>query len=1289
MNTRHSTFGMLMALAGLISSESGSAAVVINEIHPAPDIDQERVEFIELFNDGTQAVSLDGWQINGGVRFVFPKGTTIAAQAFLVVAQDPSALALKFGASGTSGPWIGRLSGRGDTVELLQAGGSVADRVNFELGFPWPTVGDAPGNSIELIHPSLDNTLGGNWRSSVAPLSGPPDQPLLESAGNWKFRKGTNEPAATPKAWRAAEFDDSSWPVGVGPVGYDPDVLGVANAGGTRLDDMRGNYTTVFLRRTFDATNPDSYGRIRLEALFDDGFKAWLNGHLLFVDGLDTTETMFNSVSTIVRENNNYQVYEANLPAGLLRSAGNVLAIQVANSSLNSSSDCFFDCRLRALGGASGQGPTPGRQNRAFSTKSPPALRQVDHQPGRPATGQTVVITAKATDPEGIRSVILEYQVVKPGEYVRVNSAEYESNWSSIAMNDVGVAPDTIAGDGVYSAIIPGSTQTHRNLVRYRIRATDSQGTSVRVPYPDDEATNFAYFVYDGVPSWTGAVRPGTPGILGTPFTVHTNEMNRLPVYHLLARRQDVEDSTWRDRRHGDEYFWRGTLVYDGHVYENIRFRPRGGVWRYAMGKNMWKFDFNRGHDFRARDNWGRRLPVDWTKLNLGASIQQGDYLHRGEHGMFESVGFRLFQLTGAGGCDTTYVQFRIVDDSAEALAGNQYSGDFWGVYLAVEQPDGRYLESHEMPDGNLYKMEGGFGDPNNLGPDGPLDSSDLSAFINQYSASPNESWWRTNFNLQSYYSYQTIVQAIHHYDIADGKNYYYYLNPDSKRWQVVPWDLDLTWADNMYRAGQTGGDEPFKSRILSNFDQSNPRMPNVSREFRNRVREIRDLLWNGDEGFRLLTEHAQLLRGTNQWSLIDADRAQWDYNPIMSSPTLVNSSKAGAGRFYQSGVGTKDFNGMIAKMRNYIVYRAIDPQFSLDTICSEPSRPGVSTISYTGEPGFPVDRLRFSASTYSGTSPQAAIRWRIAEVSKVGHPAYDPSRALPYEIQPLVDTGNLPPSSNSWVPPVGTLRTGRLYRARVQTIDTVGRTSNWSRPVEFTAGEPGGASNLTADLEFSEIMYNPPVDGFEFIELRNRSVNRTLDLSGARFTSGISFDFGPGTTLEPGGYALLLRTTNTFAFRQTYGLPDSTRILGTYTGGLANEGEAITIRAAAGSTNHITLVYSSTPPWPSEANGGGRSLVPKESGSGTPSQSSFWRASLGRGGSPGAPDILNISSVLRVRGGLEIRFSSIDPDIQVWISRDLVEWSRSAGPTAPGRAVVPDRLDGGVGFVRLVLGGR
>lgn len=1273
-------------LGGLIGATAGQAAVVINEIHPSPDVDQERVEFIELFNDGDQAAQLDGWRVTGGIGFTFPSGFTIAPYGFLVLAQDPSALALKFGHSGAVGPWAGRLSGRGEAIELVHSDGTVIDRVNFELGFPWPTVGDAPGNSLELIHPSLDNTLGGNWRSSLSPGSGQPDQRLIDAGGSWRYFKGTSEPSPTTGAWRLPEFNDSAWTVGSGPVGYDPDVLGLATTGGSRLTDMRGNYSTIYLRQTFNAASAEGYGRIRLEALFDDGFKAWLNGRLLVVEAMPNTEAAFNSTSTSVRENNGYQIFEATLPAGLLRPSGNVLAIHVANSSLRDSSDCFFDGRMSLIGATVGQGPTPGRINRTLSTNAPPALRQIVHQPQSPRSGQPVVITIKATDPDGIGSLVLEYQVVKPGEYVRVDSPEYGSNWSTVIMNDAGISPDTTANDGVYRALIPGSLQEHRNLVRYRIRATDSKGASVQVPYPDDEARNFAYFVYDGVPEWSGAIRPGDTGALGRPFTVPTNEMNRLPVYHLLAQRKDVEDATWRDRSHGDEYFWRGTLVYEDQVYENIRFRPRGGVWRYAMGKNLWKFDFNRGHDFRGRDNWGRRFNADWTKLNLGSSIQQGDYLHRGEHGMFESVGFRLFQLTGATGCDTAFVQFRIVDAVGETPPESQYAGDFWGVYLAVEQPDGRYLESHHLPDGNLYKMEGGFGDPNNLGPDGPIDSSDLSTFMAQYNQSPSESWWGTNFNLPSYYNYQAIVQAIHHYDIADGKNYYYYRNPVTSRWQVIPWDLDLTWSDNMYRAGQTGGDEPFKSRILNNFNWNNPRLPTIARQFRNRIREIRDLLWNADEAFRLLDEHSRLLRGTNQWSLIDADRAQWDYNPVMVDGSVVNTSKAGWGRYYQSGVGSRDFKGMVAKMRNYVLYRGSNPTFSLDTIAAEASRPQIPVIAYTGAPGHPVDQLEFVVSAYSGSSAAAAVRWRIAEISQPGHPAYDPSRPLPYEIEATVDSGDLTPTITAWVPPPGSLRPGRLYRARVQFRDVVGRTSQWSLPTEFTASEPLGASSLSTDLEITELMYNPPEDGFEFLEIHNRHLSRYLDLSGARFTSGINFDFSPGVALEPGEYALLLRTTNTAAFRLAYQLPESIRILGTYTGALANEGETLTIKAAAGSTNQVTMTYSSAPTWPPEANGGGKSLVPRETGTGSPSQPTFWRASFGRGGSPGGPDTLIISSIRRVVGGLELRFNSVDPAVQVWISQDLRAWSKWDGLTQPGRALIPERPDGGVGFIRLQL---
>src|SRR5439155_11452410 len=133
----------------------------------------------------------------------------------------------------------------------------------------------------------------------------------------------------------------------------------------------------------------------------------------------------------------------------------------------------------------------------------------------------------------------------------------------------------------------------------------------------------------------------------------------------------------WLDKYTGDLYKWTGTLVYDGEVYDHIHYRARGGVWRYAMGKNMWKFDLNRGHSFQARDDYGKKYHTQWTKLNLGACIQQGDFLHRGEQGMFEAVGFRLFNLAGVEAPNTHWAQLRVLDHEAEADPTNQYVGDF------------------------------------------------------------------------------------------------------------------------------------------------------------------------------------------------------------------------------------------------------------------------------------------------------------------------------------------------------------------------------------------------------------------------------------------------------------------------------------------------------------------------------------------------------------------------------------------------------------------------------------
>lgn len=1239
---------VVAVVAGLLSPAVGPAQerIVINEIHYNPDVKTEPVEFIELYNAGTTTVNLGGWSFSDGLDYTFPP-TNVAPGGFVVVAQNPAALQTKFGVRGALGPFnpdgSSALNKFGETIVLRNAAGQVVDEVDYKLGFPWPTVGDAPGYSIELIHPKLDNSLGGHWRASVGSSTPAQTNVLLAAQSVWRYRKGTNEASTPTTAWRQLGFDDSGWAEGPLPLGYGETFIA------TPLNDMQNGYVSVFLRKTFVVNDPVQFSRLVLEAQYDDGFKAWING-VLVIDGnanMPAGEVAYNTPAVSAIENLNFVTFNlAQAPASLLVPGTNVLAVQAANASLGGSSDFFFDARLVGISGSGGAaGPTPGRINSVFATNAPPAIRQVEPQPQQPRTGQPVRITAKVTDPDGVAAVTLEYQVVLPGQYIELTDPAYTNaaNWVPVPMRDDGTGGDAVAGDDIFSCEIPAEVQVHRRLVRYRITVRDTLGWAVRVPYADDPQPNFAYFVYDGVPEWRGAVQPGAAGSNGVVFTVSSNEMGRLPVLFLIGKSNTIAQATWFSRYTGDGYLWLGTLVYDGRVYDHIRYRARGGVWRYSMVKNMWKFDMNRGHDFQARDNWGRPFKVPWRKVNLGACIQQGDYDHRGEQGMFESVGSRLFELAGVPSFKTVFITFRVIDDPLEASPTSQYEGDFWGLYLFVEQEDGRFLEEHGLPDSNFYKMEGGTGELNNLGPNGPTDKSDLNYILQNYTGA-SEAWWRTNWNLAKYYSYQAIIQAIHHYDINADKNFFYYYNPSTRLWEVMPWDLDLTWAHNMYNSSW-GGLNALASRILQataeagtgaqagtyNLKLTGAR-PAFELEFRNRVREIRDLLFNTNETFRLIDEYALLLRGspgTNR-TILDADRAQWDYNPKMiDSAYTPNLNKAGQGRFYafprESSTNASlrgSFEATVQIMKHYVRIRSEH----LDALATDPAIPAKPTVVYTGPSGYPLNRLSFRVSPYSGSNPFAAMRWRAGEISDPTVPGYRPGEPWKYEIESAWESEPLSPYAADFTLPAGAVRVGSTYRVRVQFIDATGRKSHWSDPIQITVGEPEAALDLQAYLRITELMYNPPPGGYEFVELYNASPTVTLDLAGVKFTRGIDFTFPQGTVLMPGAYLVLANTADVAAFRAFYGLDQSVTVLGPYSGALNNAGEQVTLRTAAGGTDIVSFDYNDGRGWPQAADGAGHSLVLVETalatqGDGSGHYGGNWRTSTYLRGSPGRPD--------------------------------------------------------------------
>ena len=657
-------------------------------------------------------------------------------------------------------------------------------------------------------------------------------------------------------------------------------------------------------------------------------------------------------------------------------------------------------------------------------------LSEISHTPPQPRSGEQVTVTATITTPP--KELALEYQIVEPGNYIARDDPAFKFGWSSVRM-------EKFHSENRYSAQIPAAAQSHRRLIRYRFKGATSDSEPFLFPAPaaptpaadSEDVPNFAYFVYDGTQPWKAAIQPKSREQKRSKLTEFPPAaMEQVHNYFLIAKPKDVGNATWYQQSMDKEYRYTGTFVAHGRVYDHINFRARGGEWRYAMGKNMWKFDFNKSDPLQARDDYGQPYKTSWSKLNLRACIQQGDYHRRGEQGMYESVGFRLFNLAGVDAPRTHWISLRIVD-GAEENPPDQYKGDFWGLYLAIENEDGRFLKEHNLPDGNVFKMKFGNGELANIGKGQPTDLSDLRQLLVRLNRQPDPQWWSQNVNLPIYYSYRSILEGIHHYDLDAGKNYTFYLNPESKKWHVIPWDIDLTWGDHMYGWGR----EPFMRPVLGH--------PEFKLEYENRLREIRDLLFNPDETGRLIDECAAIVSRRGAASIVDADRAKWDFHPIMTS-RYINPQKAGQGLFYQDSP-SGDFAGMVQQMKDYVVHRAryIDTQLLTDRALPETPK-----IQRKG------DSPTFTTTPYSGSAKFAALKWRAAEIDpklELSPKTQKPTRPGHYEITPVWESAELTTFNPEISLPGDRFKAGHTYRVRARVKDNTGRWSHWSSPIEFT----------------------------------------------------------------------------------------------------------------------------------------------------------------------------------------------------------------------------------------------
>jgi hypothetical protein len=281
-------------------------------------------------------------------------------------------------------------------------------------------------------------------------------------------------------------------------------------------------------------------------------------------------------------------------------------------------------------------------------------------------------------------------------------------------------------------------------------------------------------------------------------------------------------------------------------------------------------------------------------------------------------------------------------------------------------------------------------------------------------------------------------------------------------------------------------------------------------------------------------------------------------------------------------------------------------------------------------------------------------------------------------------------------------------------TIDASGPVKSRA----LLAGEWSALSTATFSLpsavRISEIMYHPTAqtaeelarspggdtvfdkEEYEYIELVNAG-NEPASLSGMRIEGGVTITLG-NATLAAGEYAVVVRNADAFVNRYGTGprivgewgtLPEDDR--------LANSGEAISLIDAAGMTI-VEFSYDDTAPWPTSADGEGRSLVVIDVAHdpATWANAVSWQASHEPGGSPGERDamagdlnfdgVVGLLDLMRLRNNIGITSGAkrsdgdLNGDGAVTIA-DVAAWTRNFGrrslvssPPAAANAVVRER---------------
>jgi hypothetical protein len=480
-------------------------------------------EWIELYNRGLAPVDLTGWKINGGVDFDFPVGTTIDPGAYLVVANDATALAAKYPGVTIIGNLAGQLSNRNDLIRLDDANENPADEVHYYDSGRWGEAADGNGSSLELVDVDADNSKGEAWAASIE--SDDSQWQTISYRGVAGFFPGSNEPTT----WNELVFNL----LDAGEFLVD-DISVIESPSGTPIQRIQnGNFNSGATAYRLVG----NHGGHGLSGVIPEPGNPTNN--VLYVVATGAGEHMSNHVETTFAGNAaivNGREYEISM------------RVKWLSGSPQLNTRLYFNrlAQTHILDTPQDNG-TPGAANSRALANIGPTYDDLQHAPVIPQPGQAVTVSVRAADPQGVANMVARYSV----------------NGGAAAS-----VPMTLSPDGRYKAIIPG--QSAAAIVQFYVEGTDGAGGISYFPAagPDSRAL---YKVADG--AFTGGGRNNFRAIMTEAdrarLQTETNVMSnhRMPGTVVWNERQVYYDAGIRLKGSGFSRANAGA----GH---NIRFQP-------------------------------------------------------------------------------------------------------------------------------------------------------------------------------------------------------------------------------------------------------------------------------------------------------------------------------------------------------------------------------------------------------------------------------------------------------------------------------------------------------------------------------------------------------------------------------------------------------------------------------------------------------------------------------------------------------------------------------------------